>query len=99
MTSLQEFPLNLDDVRAAEPVVPYELLIKAKARANIRARDYPSLGTEINRDEQLPVDPARLVRPPKICSSALDLVGKTPMIRLDRLARFHQLSCELGTLC
>lgn len=97
---MEEFSLNLDDVRPSTRLVSREVLERAKARTDVQARDYPSIHIDVVRDKKgKPPTTASLVRPDKICASALELVGKTPMVRLDRLARYHQLECELVAKC
>merc|ERR1719387_2170113 len=54
-------------------------------------------------DEKIQVDFAKLTNPKKaggrpyekICDSALDLIGCTPMVRMSRLAKFLDIECEL----
>ena len=43
--------------------------------------------------------PERLVRPTKIANSALDLVGNTPLIRLDRIRKYLGIKAEILAKC
>jgi len=43
--------------------------------------------------------PARKVRPTKIADSALDLVGNTPLIRMDRMAKYLGIKAEILGKC
>jgi len=43
--------------------------------------------------------PARRTRPTKIADSAADFVGNTPLIRLDRLAKYLGTECEILGKC
>mmetsp|Transcript_80790 Transcript_80790/g.127634 ORF Transcript_80790/g.127634 Transcript_80790/m.127634 type:complete len:438 (-) Transcript_80790:185-1498(-) len=63
----------------------------------IRAPDYVGWDQEIDTDfKKLTVGPIKGGRPyQKICDSALDLIGFTPMVRMSRLAKFFDVDCEM----
>eukprot|EP00434_Breviolum_minutum_P005492 symbB.v1.2.004841.t1/scaffold279.1/size242841/26 len=63
----------------------------------IRAPDYVGWDNTIDTDfKKLSVGPVKGGRPyGKICDSALDLIGFTPMVRMSRLAKFYDVECEM----
>jgi len=73
--------------------VPYSEAKEGK----ISAPDYVGWDTEIDGQfKKLTVGPLKGGRPyQKICDSALDLIGFTPMVRCSRLSKFFDVECEL----
>ena len=59
-----------------------------------------ALGTEWALTEQLIAGPHTPLRPrPKICNTALDAIGNTPLIRLHKIPAKHGVTCEILAKC
>merc|ERR1719456_471234 len=75
----------------------------AKARKTLPPRDAAtqrSLGSEWSLTEQLIAGPHLPLRArPKICDTALDAIGNTPLIRLHKIPAKHNVSCEILAKC
>eukprot|EP00440_Ansanella_granifera_P005096 gb/GFBE01005526.1/.p1 GENE.gb/GFBE01005526.1/~~gb/GFBE01005526.1/.p1 ORF type:complete len:439 (+),score=139.54 gb/GFBE01005526.1/:1-1317(+) len=73
--------------------MPYDEAKEGK----IRAPDYVGWDAELDADfKKLTVGPVKGGRPyQKICDSALDLIGFTPMVRMSRLSKHLDIECEL----
>lgn len=79
------------------PLVTADTLKKARALTDAKVTRYDL--TTVDFKTGLPndhIEPERFQRPAKICESALDLVGRTPTVKLTRLAQKYGLKCELG---
>jgi len=75
----------------------------AKSRKTLPPRDAAtqrSLGSEWSLIEQLIAGPHLPLRArPKICDTALDAIGNTPLIRLHKIPAKHNVSCEILAKC
>jgi len=59
-----------------------------------------ALGTDWSLTEQLIAGPHLPLRPrPKICDTALDAIGDTPLVRLHKVPKKHGVTCEILAKC
>jgi len=59
-----------------------------------------ALGTDWSLTEQLIAGPHLPLRPrPKICDTALDAIGNTPLVRLHKIPKQHGVPCEILAKC
>jgi len=59
-----------------------------------------ALGTEWSLTEQLIAGPHLALCPrPKICDTALDAIGNTPLVRLHKIPAKHDIHCEVLAKC
>lgn len=91
-------PFRLLDAPPPKLVTP-EILKEARSKTDVQVKRYDTMTVDfVSGISNEPADPQSLQRPAKICDSALDLVGHTPMVRLTRLAQKYGLKCDLGGL-
>jgi len=100
MVSYRQFCAAVDPViaRAREmKATPYD----AAKEGEVKAPEYVGWDAEIDKEfKALQTGPKKGERPyKKICDSALDLVGYTPMVRMSRLKKHLEVECELLAKC
>ncbi|CAE7320034.1 CBS [Symbiodinium microadriaticum] len=89
-------------IAAVDPVIAraremQKMTYDAAKEGEVKAPNYVGWDKEIDDDfKKLTVGPVKGGRPyGKICDSALDLIGFTPMVRMSRFAKFFDVDCDL----
>lgn len=84
----------------AVPLVTPQVLSDARAKKDVEITRYDSFSVDFKTGtSKVSPDPTMLQQPSKICNSALDLVGRTPMVRLTRFQQKYGLKFELLAKC
>lgn len=91
--------ITIQDAPPRAPVITAAVLRAARERRDVRFPDYSGFSVSFVESATPLPQHVPLKQPDKIADSVFELIGRTPMVRLSRLAQKYGLQCDLVAKC